>query len=51
MKYAADVRAGIDEADYATKKRVIELLDVRVTVDGYKAQVSCVIASGIPQDC
>jgi site-specific DNA recombinase len=45
VEYAKDVRLGIDEADFTTKQKILELLDVRVTVDGDKAQVSCVIAS------
>jgi site-specific DNA recombinase len=45
VAFAKDARAGIDQADFATKQRVLELLDVRVKVDGDKAQVSCVIAS------
>jgi site-specific DNA recombinase len=43
MTFARDVRIGIDEADFETKRRVIELLDVQVSADDDKVQVSCVI--------
>ena len=43
VDYAKDVRLGIDKADFATKQKILESLDVRVKVDGDKAQVSCVI--------
>jgi site-specific DNA recombinase len=45
VSYAQDVRLGIDEADFETKQRIIELLDVRVKIDGEKTQVTCAIVS------
>jgi hypothetical protein len=45
LEYARDVRIGIEEADFETKQKIFELLDVQVKVDDDKAQVSCVIAS------
>jgi hypothetical protein len=47
MEFTRDVRTGLDEADFDTKQRILELLDVRVNVDGEKGQVSCAIASSI----
>ena len=47
MGFARDVRTGIEEADFETKQRIFELLDVKVKVDDDKAQVSCVIANSI----
>jgi site-specific DNA recombinase len=47
IEFARDVRTGIDEADFETKQRIFELLDVKVKVDDDKAQVSCVIANSI----
>ena len=45
VAYAKDVRLGVDVADFATKQKVLELLDVQVIVEGDKAQISCAIAN------
>ncbi len=45
IKYAQDVRTGIEQADFETKQRIFELLDVQVAVKDGQARVSCVIAS------
>ncbi len=48
MRYAQDVRLGIAEADFETKQKILELLDVRVKIDGEKTQVTCAIVSPTP---
>jgi site-specific DNA recombinase len=45
MRYAQDVQLGIAEADFESKQKILELLDVRVKIDGEKTQVTCAIAS------
>ncbi|MEW5720112.1 MAG: hypothetical protein AB1817_15915 [Chloroflexota bacterium] len=45
IEFARDVRTGIDEADFETKQKIFELLDVKVRVNDDKAQVSCAIAN------
>jgi hypothetical protein len=45
MRYTQDVRLGIAEADFETKQKILESLDVRVKIAGEKAQVTCAIAS------
>ena len=49
MEFARDIRTGIDEADFDTKQKIFELLDVQANVDGDKSQVSCAIANSISQ--
>jgi len=49
MEFARDIRTRIDEADFDTKQKIFELLDVQVNVDGDKSQVSCAIANSISQ--
>ena len=44
-EFAKNVRLGIDEADFQTKRKIIDLLDVQVTVKDDKAQMTCAIAS------
>jgi site-specific DNA recombinase len=45
MNFAKDTRLGIAEADFETRQRIFELLDVRIKIDGEKTKVSCAIAS------
>ena len=49
MEFARDVREGLTAADFETKQRVFELLDVQVTVKDGQAQVSCMIADCMTQ--
>jgi site-specific DNA recombinase len=41
LQFAEDIRAGIQNADFETKRRNLELLQVRVIVDGRRFYITC----------
>ena len=42
-EFARDVREGVQNADYATKRRILETLDVKIKVKDGRYFIKCVL--------
>jgi predicted transcriptional regulator len=45
LQFAQDIRTGIENADYETKRRNLELLQVKVTIEGRKFSVMSLVGA------